>query len=130
MVDSGPGNANLQSKVFFVWGSFCFICIFFGKIPLLNIILKIIHANARIVWAMIYETKGLSLEQVDELYAKVPRAWNSAGFVPTVSFQEVQEVAGDQTRRHTLTEVEDIAMRRKSVGSTDGNGGTSDPEKV
>jgi MFS transporter, SP family, sugar:H+ symporter len=31
MVDSGPGNANLGSKVFFVWGSFCFVCIFFGK---------------------------------------------------------------------------------------------------
>lgn len=29
MVDSGPGNANLQAKVFFIWGGFCFICIFF-----------------------------------------------------------------------------------------------------
>lgn len=25
MVDSGPGNANLQSKVFFIWGGFCFV---------------------------------------------------------------------------------------------------------
>ncbi|TKA62552.1 hypothetical protein B0A49_11132, partial [Cryomyces minteri] len=38
MVNSGPGNANLQAKVFFVWGGCCFICIFF-------------------VWTMIYETK-------------------------------------------------------------------------
>lgn len=37
--------ADLQSKVFFVWGSFCFVCIAF-------------------VWFMIYETKGLSLEEV------------------------------------------------------------------
>ncbi len=35
----GDGYANLQSKVFFVWGSFCLIAIAF-------------------VWLMIYETKG------------------------------------------------------------------------
>ena len=38
MVNSGPGNANLQSKVFFVWGGFCVICTVF-------------------VYFMIYETK-------------------------------------------------------------------------
>lgn len=27
MVD--PDHANLQSKVFFIWGSFCFVCIGF-----------------------------------------------------------------------------------------------------
>lgn len=31
LVDNGPGDANLESKVFFLWGGFCFICIFFGK---------------------------------------------------------------------------------------------------
>jgi len=36
--DGGAGYANLGSRVFFVWGSFCFICIFF-------------------VWMLIYETK-------------------------------------------------------------------------
>ncbi|KAI4242982.1 MAG: hypothetical protein L6R42_010857, partial [Xanthoria sp. 1 TBL-2021] len=75
MVNSGPGNANLQSKVFFVWGTFCLICGFF-------------------VWALIYETKGLSLEQVDELYSKCTKAWKSKGFRPTVSYAEVQEVRG------------------------------------
>ena len=74
MVDSGPGNANLQAKVFFVWGGFCFICIIF-------------------VYTMIYETKGLSLEQVDELYAKVDKAWQSSEFVPSLSFQEAQQVS-------------------------------------
>lgn len=97
MVDSGPGNANLQAKVFFVWGGCCFICIFF-------------------VWAMIYETKGLSLEQVDELYAKVPKAWQSKGFVPTVSFQDVQDVGGDAVRKSSLADIENLAMRKKSVG--------------
>ena len=96
MVDSGAGNANLQSKVFFIWGSFCFVCIFF-------------------VWAMIYETKGLSLEQVDELYAKVGKAWESHKFVPTVSFQDVQDVGGDH-RKSSLADIENVAMRKKSVG--------------
>ncbi|KAK5131418.1 hypothetical protein LTR08_000954 [Meristemomyces frigidus] len=97
LVDSGPGNANLQAKVFFIWGGFCFICVFF-------------------VWFMIYETKGLSLEQVDELYLKVPKAWQSRGFVPTVSFQDVQEVSGpDGARKSSLADLENTAMRKKSV---------------
>ncbi|KAK6437584.1 Plasma membrane low glucose sensor [Oleoguttula sp. CCFEE 5521] len=96
MVNDGPGNANLGAKVFFVWGGFCFICTFF-------------------VWAMIYETKGLSLEQVDELYAKVDKAWKSKGFVPTVSFQEVRDVAGAD-RKASLVDLENVAMRKKSIG--------------
>ncbi|KAF4555746.1 Sugar (and other) transporter-like protein 2 [Elsinoe fawcettii] len=88
--------ANLQAKVFFVWGGCCFICIFF-------------------VWAMIYETKGLSLEQVDELYAKVDKAWKSPGFVPTVSFQDVQDVGLGAARQQSLADIENTAMRKKSV---------------
>ena len=41
--------------IFFVWFGACFFCILF-------------------VWLMIYETKGLSLEQVDQLYIKVSDA--------------------------------------------------------
>jgi len=100
MVNSGPGNANLGAKVFFVWGGCCFICIFF-------------------VWAMIYETKGLSLEQVDELYGKVSKAWKSPGFVPSVSFQDVQDVHGDN-RRQSLTEIEAEAGRKRSAQYTEG----------
>ncbi|GAB7346342.1 hypothetical protein MBLNU457_5057t1 [Dothideomycetes sp. NU457] len=94
LVETGPGNAGLEAKVFFVWGSFCFVCIFF-------------------VYMMIYETKGLSLEQVDELYAKVSKAWKSQGFVPTVSFQDVEDVGG--ARNESLSQIEAIAMRKKSV---------------
>lgn len=67
MVDSGPGNANMGAKVFFVWGGCCFLCISF-------------------VYLMIYETKGLSLEDVDQMYEKVDKAWQSRGFVPEASF--------------------------------------------
>ena len=49
MVDSGPGNADLQAKVFFIWGGCCVICFFF-------------------VYFFVPETMGLSLEQVDILY--------------------------------------------------------------
>lgn len=39
---------------------------------------------------MIYETKGLTLEQVDELYAEVSDARQSIGWVPTITFQEIR----------------------------------------
>jgi MFS transporter, SP family, sugar:H+ symporter len=102
LVNNDPGDANLGAKVFFIWGGCCFICIFF-------------------VWAMIYETKGLSLEQVDELYAKVPHAWQSSGFQPTVSFTEVQEFGAADHRKASLADLEGEAIRRKSVVSTGEN---------
>lgn len=88
-----PGN--LHAKVFFIWGGFCCICTAF-------------------VYFMIYETKGLALEAVDELYAKVDKAWQSKGFVPTVSFTDVQELGSSDARRHTLADLESAATRRKS----------------
>ncbi|KAK6358067.1 High-affinity glucose transporter rgt2 [Orbilia blumenaviensis] len=95
----GPGNANLGAKVFFVWGSFCALSFAF-------------------VWAFIYETKGFTLEQVDEIYAKVPHAWKSSGFEPTVKFvevaEEVQQRPYEGGRRPTLSEIEASAIRRKS----------------
>ena len=118
MVNSGPGNANLKSKVFFIWGSFCLLCAFF-------------------VWGLIYETKGLALEQIDELYAKVPHAWESKGFVPTVHFTEL----GDSvTTGHTLADLEKEAHQRHGVAShTEGQisekgnigiGGDKEPTRV
>ena len=70
LVNGGKGNANLKSKIFFIWGGCCLLCTFF-------------------VWTMVYETKGLSLEEVDELYERVGNAWNSAGFVPEVKFRDL-----------------------------------------
>ena len=96
LVNDGPGNANLQSKVFFIWGCFCAVGIVF-------------------VYTCIYETKGLSLEQVDELYSKVKVAWRSNGFVPTVSFQEVADVQHAGVRKASLAEFEQFAERKRSV---------------
>ena len=116
MVNEGPGYANLQSKVFFVsrsraftvlsltfyqvWGSFCFVCIAF-------------------VWFMIYETKGLALEQVDELYGVVSKAWQSKSFRPQLSFRDVDEMEGEK-RGMSMSEMAQESFRRRSVGSADG----------
>jgi SP family sugar:H+ symporter-like MFS transporter len=40
---------------------------------------------------MIYETKGLTLEQVDELYSVVQKATKSKDFEPQISFQNVEQ---------------------------------------
>ncbi|KAJ5887086.1 hypothetical protein N7504_011133 [Penicillium tannophilum] len=93
MVNSGPGNANLKSKVFFIWGGFCFICAIF-------------------VYTCIYETKGLSLEQVDELYAKVPVAWKSIDFVPSVHYTDVRDVS--DSNPGDLAQLETQANEKRS----------------
>lgn len=100
LVDSGPGNANLQVKVFFIWGSCCFICITF-------------------VYFLIYETKGLTLEQVDELYEKVDHAWQSKDFKPSVHFREIEKELAEN-RRASLAEVEQVILRKKSVAAGGG----------
>jgi sugar porter (SP) family MFS transporter len=91
MVDAQYGN--LQSKVFFIWGSFCFVCIAF-------------------VWFMIYETKGLTLEQVDELYGIVSKAWESKKFRPALKFAEVEE--GENVRHMSLADIAAAQERRRS----------------
>ena len=80
-----------------VWGTFCFVCIAF-------------------VWFMIYETKGLALEQVDELYGIVSKAWKSKEFRPQVSFVEVEDMQG-KDRGMSLQEMAQESTRRKSVQS-------------
>jgi len=63
LVKTGPGNAGLGVKVFFIWGSTCLGCLIF-------------------TWFCIPETKGLSLEQVDELYNDNIKPWQSTKWVP------------------------------------------------
>ncbi|KAI1372623.1 hexose transporter [Hypoxylon crocopeplum] len=87
LVNYGPGYANLQSKIFFVWFGACFLCISF-------------------VYFFIYETKGWSLEEVDELYSEVTSASKSASWKPSTTFAERQGVAaaegeGEKTVRES-----------------------------
>jgi len=81
LVDFGPGNANLQSKIFFIWFACCFGCIAF-------------------VYFLIYETKGLTLEQVDELYNEIKVARKSVGWRPKTTFRQRASVAGQGGLHH------------------------------
>jgi SP family sugar:H+ symporter-like MFS transporter len=111
LVNPGPGNANLGSKVFFIWAFFCLICEY-SHFSLSLILL--ISSGIAFVYFCIYETKGLSLEQVDELYAKCPQAWKSKQFIPSVRFVDIAEEDTSTARRSTLAELEQSAARRKS----------------
>lgn len=70
MIGSGPGTAGFGTKIFFIWGAFCILAVLF-------------------VWAMVYETSKISLEQIDEMYERVDHAWNSRHFEPSWSFQQL-----------------------------------------
>jgi MFS transporter, SP family, sugar:H+ symporter len=42
---------------------------------------------------MIYETKGLTLEQVDEPYTEASSARKSVGWKPTITFREMRQAS-------------------------------------
>ncbi|CCH41816.1 Hexose transporter 2 [Wickerhamomyces ciferrii] len=88
LVDDAPGSARLKSNVFFIWGGCNFLCILFA-------------------WALVYETKGLSLEDVDDLYEKIPRAWKSKHYVP-VEHKFSRAIAGDQVYDETKADFQNI----------------------
>jgi len=64
LVDPGKGNADLGVKIFFIWGSCCFLCLAFA-------------------FFVVVETKGLSLEEVDQLFESGIPGYKSTSFVPT-----------------------------------------------
>ncbi|KAK6216810.1 hexose transporter [Colletotrichum tabaci] len=94
LVNYGDGYANLQSKIFFVWFACCFLCIAF-------------------VYFFIYETKGLTLEEVEELYAEVSVASKSANWRPATTFRERQAAEGDKALPHNSDG--DTAHHEKTV---------------
>lgn len=79
LVNYGTGYANLQSKIFFVWFGACFLCIFF-------------------VYFFIYETKGLSLEEVDQLYEQVSVASKSSQWMPSTTMVQMQGNAAEGSK--------------------------------
>jgi SP family sugar:H+ symporter-like MFS transporter len=89
LVDSGPGSAGLKAKVFFIWGTCCFGCVLF-------------------VYFCIFETKGLTLEQVDDMYEHCDKAWQSKSFVPTVRFEE-------EVRKGSVVQTDDVEKFRASI---------------
>lgn len=59
----GPDQANLKSKVFFVWGSLCVVCNVYA-------------------YFLVWETKGLTLEQVDRMMEEIGRPRLSPSWKP------------------------------------------------
>lgn len=106
LVNTGPGYANLQARVFFIWGAFCACGVVF-------------------VWALVYETSKISLEQIDELYERVDRAWKSNSFEPSWSFQEMRDegasASGIQLAATTNTDM----TRQRTTASTETESGAS-----
>lgn len=94
LVDSGKGNANLGTKVFFIWGGFNVICGLFA-------------------YFFVYETANLSLEQIDEMYERVDKAWNSPSFVPSEhAFRDHQSGVASlsSATKQEHSEVEEVSV--------------------
>lgn len=63
-----------------------------------------------------YETKNLSLEQVDELYETCSLAWKSKDFRPKISFQDVDDAGAGMK----FNEAADLArVKRDGMGVED-----------
>jgi hypothetical protein len=73
LVKNGPGDANLGSNVFFMWGGLCCISLAFA-------------------YFLVPEAKGLSLEQIDKMMEEsTPRT--SAKWVPHSTFASEMHLA-------------------------------------
>ncbi|KAK9464623.1 general substrate transporter [Lipomyces arxii] len=86
LVDPGPGSADLGSNVFFIWGSSCL-------------------AASLYMYFCLYETKALTLEQIDELYLTVPYAWQPMSFVPRDENLESDTILELNGKRHSNTDM-------------------------
>ncbi|KAH3664415.1 hypothetical protein WICMUC_005800 [Wickerhamomyces mucosus] len=62
LFDTGNHTAALGTKIFFIWGGLNFVGVVF-------------------VYLLVYETKGLSLEQINELYRSCSTAKSSANYL-------------------------------------------------
>lgn len=114
LVNTGPGYANLQAKVFFVWGFFCVVSFVF-------------------VWCLVYETSKISLEQIDEMYERVAHAWDSSNFQPSWSFQQMIDVGASASGIElTDTNTSEETRRRSNThaSSTESTETMTEEEKI
>lgn len=71
----GENRGNLGSKVFFIWGSLCACCFVYA-------------------YFLVWETKGLTLEQVDQMMEECGSPRRSAGWRATRTFRQQSIAAG------------------------------------
>ncbi|KAK3386327.1 hypothetical protein B0T20DRAFT_491635 [Sordaria brevicollis] len=110
LVNYGPGNANLQSKIFYIWAVACLFCIVF-------------------VYFYIYETKGLSLEEIDEMYQDPDlKAKDSSKWTPKARFRDIPltEVTYNKaaTGSPPVSDSSPSAENAETVEAGDGRHGT------
>ena len=91
MVNSGKGNANLGKKVFFIWGGCNLLCGLF-------------------TWFFVYETAGLTLEQVDELYEVHDHAWRSKDFTPSAHAFQDGVFDNSNSKVEVVSEIEKVSV--------------------
>lgn len=65
----GKDKGNLGSKVFFIWGGLCTMCLIYA-------------------YFLVWETKGLTLEQVDLMMEEVGSPRKSANWKPSITFTQ------------------------------------------
>ncbi|KAG0651721.1 putative glucose transporter rco-3 [Hyphodiscus hymeniophilus] len=111
LVASGTGYANLEAKVFFVWAFFCVLSIIF-------------------VWSMVFETSKISLEQIDELYERVDRAWKSKAFQPSWSFQEMRDEGASSSGIQLEEETELHHRTGTSTSTTESSETMTEEDKI
>ncbi|CAI6090425.1 hypothetical protein V2G26_006012 [Clonostachys chloroleuca] len=113
MVGTAPRYADFGPKIFFIWGAFCILSVFF-------------------VWSMVYETSKMSLEQIDEMYERIDHAWNSKNFEPNWSFQQIVHeglTTGAQTTApHELQSTTSQTSADTTLGDTESSGATQNSE--
>ncbi|KFY14824.1 hypothetical protein V492_02390 [Pseudogymnoascus sp. VKM F-4246] len=108
LLGSGQGALNLGPQIFYVWGVCCIFAFFF-------------------VWIMVYETSKLTLEQIDEMYERVSRAWKSQSFEPTWSFQNIRQGTQANTTTVNVTAVDIVPgeeLRQRTGAATTSSNGT------
>jgi len=97
LVNPGKGHADLGVKVFFIWGSTCLGCLIF-------------------TYFCVPETKGLSLEQIDIMYANTTPI-HSISYRKTLLAHDVHavDVEGGKVNLHALHQEEELEARKSSL---------------
>lgn len=104
IVDTGSHTSSMGPKIFFIWGS-------------LNAL------GVVVVYFTIYETRGLTLEEIDELYSKSPNSMQSAKWNKRIRERTKNELLERTSEREdeTPSETSNSAVmmaNRRSQGST------------
>jgi len=89
-----PTRGNLQSRVFFIWGSTCVLCFIYA-------------------YCLVWETKGLTLEQVDRMMEECASPRKSVGWKPHATF--ASEMGLTEKGVAVTANHEEVSERLKSV---------------